>query len=170
MAEAAANAFLGGLGHAARMRPAAAGPGRYREPPHPASAAHQQLPYSMAAPTARSHCRERGSVRRSKPPGVRGDYPAGGSCCRRQPFRGEAGSGGGGSWAPRRGARGPGGGAAEAGRGGERFLRASRGRAAPAGAPAAQAGRLGASPAEPSAPPACSLPAGAAPGPLRGRA
>ncbi|CAN0167165.1 unnamed protein product [Bubo scandiacus] len=85
----AGRAFRGGGGHGSPGRPAAAG--RADTESRRASAARPALPYNMAAPSARSHRRERGSVLHSKPPGVRGDYPAGGSCCRRQPFRGDAG-------------------------------------------------------------------------------
>lgn len=48
----------------------------------------------MAAPTAPSHGRHRGSVRHSKAPGVCGDCPAGRSCSRTQPFRGTQAAGG----------------------------------------------------------------------------
>lgn len=123
--------------------PAGGGGGQPRCPPRRCRTTWRRPPPTRAAG------KEEGSVRHSKPPGVRGDYPAGGVFPLPEIDRSAETQVAGGR-ASRRGARGPGGGAAGAGKGGERLLRASRGRAAPVGAPAAQAGGPAASPAGPS--------------------
>lgn len=108
---------------------------------HPASAARPAVAVQHGGAHTRSHRRERGSFRLSKPPGGRGDYPAKGSCCRRRPFCTHAGTERAG--AGRRGEEGA-----------ARIPRA--GRSAPAGAPAEHSEGLT----------ACLQRAEAAPGPL----